>query len=600
MRLPPPKKRPKPERAELIDPQRDWEPYAHPAAIGLLMILGALYAAMFFGHFVFPNSDFCSFLEIGKAWIHFELPYTMKRGPIFSIITATVGLPFNRSDQYLFGAELYNACLLPLAMVLIYLIGRKAIGNAAVWVALLCGITPWMVRLTSEPLAELTIVTLTAATILCARSHLRWAFVFAMLTSITRWDLVAIIPAIAIVDILQHRKWTKTILLSAAAMIPFGIFMLITRWQLAGQPAGGAHYLQVLATDHKFELLADLNLYVQTVGSFFNAMLLQDQGGGRVIAWAGANHFVFWAGAVAIVTTFIAGTALAIARRRWEILTMLITAVPYVLVHSIYPYRLPRFCIPAAWMILFICAYGAIAGWDWLDSKYKVGRFNVVAQILLIAILFLWLIKLLDTFSFARRNCPAVYVLAIASCLITVAGFFVLQVLRRTKLSLAYGVMPLFLVMAVTSNAITTGFTMGDGKTDANFKTLSIWFLENAEKDDKLVTTMPGFLPIYTGLPQERFIHINSIAVKDANNFETFVHECQKRGITYIAWDSRLAGNRNDLYYKLWGLDRIEILGAPFLGKKVSTIGQCQLVKVLHEGNPKIAVYRVTPATLQK
>jgi len=205
------------------------------------------------------------------------------------------------------------------------------------------------------------------------------------------------------------------------------------------------------------------------------------------------------------------------------------------------------------------------------------------------------LIKIADTFTYARRNCPPVHTLAIAACAVTVVGFFVIQILRRVKFSLAYMVVPLFLVMAVTSNAVTTGFTMGDGKTDANFKTLGEWFLENAGKNEKLVTTMPGFLPIYTGLPQERFIHTGNIKVEDANSFGAFVNECRKLGVTYIAWDSRLAGNRNDLYYKLWGLDRIEILASPFLGKRVSTIGQCQLVKVLQEGNPKIAIYRIMP-----
>jgi hypothetical protein len=254
-----------------------------------------------------------------------------------------------------------------------------------------------------------------------------------------------------------------------------------------------------------------------------------------------------------------------------------------------------RFCIPAAWMILFICAYGAIAGWDWLDSKYKIRRFNIVAQIFLIFVFFFWLIKITETFTYARRNCPPIHTLAVAACVIAVAGFFALQLLRRVKFSLAYAVVPLFLAMAVTSNAITTGFIMGNGKTDANFKTLGQWFAENAGENEKLVTTMPGFLPVYTGLPQERFIHTGSIKVEDANNFAAFVNECRKRGIVYIAWDSRLAGNTNDLYYKLWGLDRIEILAAPFSGKKVSTIGQCRLVKILQEGNPKIAIYRIMP-----
>jgi len=137
---------------------------------------------------------------------------------------------------------------------------------------------------------------------------------------------------------------------------------------------------------------------------------------------------------------------------------------------------------------------------------------------------------------------------------------------------------------------------MGDGQGEINFKYLSQWFLENANADDKMLTTMPGVMPIYTGLPLERFAHTGSINPEDAKDFPAFVQACRKRNITLIAWDSRLAGRRNDRYYKLWGLNRIEILAAPLLGRNVGYIGPCKLVHTISKGFPKIAVYRIMPA----
>jgi len=46
----------------------------------------------------------------------------------------------------------------------------------------------------------------------------------------------------------------------------------------------------------------------------------------------------------------------------------------------------------------------------------------------------------------------------------------------------------------------------------------------------------------------------------------------------------------NDRYYKLWGLDRIQILGKP-----AEQIGPCKLVHVISEGSPGVAIYRIMP-----
>jgi hypothetical protein len=169
------------------------------------------------------------------------------------------------------------------------------------------------------------------------------------------------------------------------------------------------------------------------------------------------------------------------------------------------------------------------------------------------------------------------------------------QFVRRSRPDLGWLVVPAFLVLAVVSNGAGTGFLMGDGQSGANFKRLALWFLENADENDKMVTTMAGFMPVYSGLPQERFIHISGLKPEEAPGFEGFVQGCREKEITLIAWDSRLAGRRDDRYYKLWGLDRIEILGSPFMGRKVRRIGPCELIHVIATGSPKMAIYRIMP-----
>jgi hypothetical protein len=579
----------KPAPLDTIEPDYN-KRLAEYVAIGLLVALGLIYSLHFLGHFVFPNTDFAAFLQIGKQWLSFRIPYTMKRAPLFPLITVLAGQFLSTPDRYLFGTELYNALMLPTVMVLIYLIGREFLGRAAVWVALLAGISPWMVRMSSQPLAELTLVALFAATCLCIRSHIKWAYFFAMLGSISRWDMAGLLFAAALVDLIRNRKWSKTIIMTALASIPFGLCMFITWMQLRGQPEG-AHYIQVLAKDRTFELAADLHFYWQSICSFLNALVLESSPSGKAKSLEGFNSAVSTVTSLLLAIAFLGGSIAAVIKKRWDMIVMLLAGIPYVMVHAIYPYRLPRFCVPSAWAWLIISAYGTITFWRWFVGKQKPKFLIPVLQLIAAVIFVLWAVKILATLDYAqRRYCPVIERLALISSLVTVCGFLGLQLIRRRKPSMKWLIIPAFLVLSVVSNAATTGLTMGNGQSNANFKRLGLWFLKNAEKDDRMITTMPVWMWIYSGLPLERFEHTGNIKPLEAKDFPAFIQECRKRNITLIAWDSRLERKPDDLYYKLWGLDRIKILGNP-----AKQIGPCKLVHIIREGSPGVAVYRIMP-----
>jgi hypothetical protein len=462
---------PKPMKMPAIEPEHNQKP-AKYVAIGLLVVLGLIYSLHFLGHFVRPNPDFISFLQIGQQWLSFRIPYTMKRAPLFTLITVLAGQFSSAPDRYLFGTELYNALMLPTVMVLIYLIGREFLGRAAVWVALLACISPLMVRMSSQPLAELTLVAFFAATCLCIRSHIKWAYLFAMLGSISRWDMAGLIPAVALVDLIRNRKWTRTIIMTALASIPFGLCMIITWTQLRGQ-AGGAHYLQVLSKDRTFELAADLRFYRSNICSFLNALLLESSSSGQARSLDGLNSAVSTVTSLLLAIAFLGGSIAAVIKKRWEMIVMLLAGIPYVMVHAIYPFRLSRFCVPTAWAWLIISTYGTITFWRWFVGKQKPKFLIPVLQLIAAVIFILWAVKILATLGYVqKRYCPVIERLALISSLVTVVGFFGLQLLRRRKPSMKWLIIPAFLVLGVVSNAATTGLRMEDGQRDANFKRL--------------------------------------------------------------------------------------------------------------------------------
>jgi hypothetical protein len=564
------------------------------AAVCLLVAVGLIYSMHFFRYIVFPNSDYAAFLETGQSWLRFEIPSSMKRAPLFSIITAVLAGIFRFPEGGLFSSNLYNALMLPVAMVLIYFLGKRLIGNAAVWVAILAGIIPWMVRLSSESLAEMTMVVCLAATALAVQKDSRWAYLFAMLGSMARWDLGALLPAVALIDLIRHRKWLRTIILASVASIPFIICMIITYLQLRQSPPG-AHYLQVLSKEGQFELLVDLRLYWRSICSFVSAPLVSVMSDGRARPMQELNDLIFRLSAFLLAVFFLLGCVLTFVKKRWGLILLLAEAVPYVIVHAMYPYRLDRFCIPVAWAGMLIAAYGLISLWQWFEAKPKPKWIIPALQSAAIAIFVLWSIKAAQTLRLAGNVCPVIVQLVIISCVVCVVGFFVQQYIRHSKVTPGWFAVPAFMVLAIINSGTMTGFTMRDGQANANFRVLAQWFEKVAKDDEKIVTTMAGFGPLYTTLPRDRFIHTGAIDPKEAQTFDEFVQACYERGAVYIAWDSRLYGQNNDRYYKMWGLDRWNPLAAPLLGKRVTQIGRCRLVYLITEGTPKIAVWRILP-----
>ncbi|MFA5553548.1 MAG: hypothetical protein WCZ89_08245 [Phycisphaerae bacterium] len=564
------------------------------AEMVFLAAIGLLYSLHFLQHFVFPNSDFVSFLETGRKWLSFETPDVMKRAPLFSIITALLAEIFNYPGGSLLGTGIYNAIMLPVAMVLIYLIAKQFLGKAAVWTALLAGITPMMVYQSSDLLAEMTLIVLLAATAIAVGKNTRWAYVFAMLGSIARWDLVPLLAIVPLLDFIRTRKWLKPVLYTAAASIPFAFCMLITLSKYQAQ-ISGEHYLYILSDERSFELLKDLSFYSQIICSFFLAPILTVSNTSQAVPFEALNSAIYISCSTILAVTVLGGILLAFLKKQWALITLILAAIPYIAVHSFYPFHIMRFSVPFAWVGLLLAAYSLIIFWQWFRSLKKPIFIEPALKILGAILFAVWAVKIYETLGYANKQCPIILRLAIISCIVIIFSFFILEFLRRAKPSLSWLTIPSFFLLAVFSNASSTGFLMRDGQNDASFKQLMINFRTYAKPSDKLLTTMAGFGPVFTNLPQDRFVHISLISPDEAKDFDEFIAKCRELGVTLIAWDSRLYNKVNDRYHKIWGMDRWDALSAPYLGQRVTRIGPCVLVDVIADRWPVILVYRIMP-----
>jgi hypothetical protein len=589
---------------ELSADSRDNQVLVYYVGLFLVAVIGLVYALNFVGHFAFPNSDFTTFVDTGKTWLSGKIPDSMKRGPVFSMMTVFAGTLFSGPERYLTGTEWLNSLLLPVFMILVYLIAKEFLGKPiAVWTAILVGISPSVIYQSSQPLAEMTILVFFALAVLCIRIHIGLAYLFAVLCMLTRWDMAGVLVGVAVADIIKNRKWKRTLLLAALAAVPFAVCILITLKQLKGQ-SGGAHYLQVLSEERVFALPQDLKLYWSQIASFLAAPLLTHGPDGNIVEWTSLNTFIFIISSILISGCFLVGAAVGLIKKRPDFFAMLIPAIPYVLIHSVYPYRLARFCVPVAWVGTVCAFYGLLWFWQKINQKQSLRVICIVLSIPLFFTLLFWSLHLFETLKVAGNYCPPITRTFWIAFAITLPGVILMNYLADRKLRLSWLTLSAFCLLTLVSNAASTGFLMGKGDTDAGFISLARWYAKNATPSDRMITTMSSYMPLYSGKPENQFVHINAVG-SAAKSFEDFIRICRTQGITLIAWDSRLAGHRSDRYYKLWGLEYIEVLGAPYSSmpqdKKTQLFTQFQqqlnlsLVALIKDQTPVFAVYRLSP-----
>jgi hypothetical protein len=194
--------------------------------------------------------------------------------------------------------------------------GREMLGRpAALVAALLAGISPWMVRMSSEALVEMTLVTLFAGSVLCtARGRLEWAYVLAVLASPARWDMAGLIPAVALTDLMRNRRLLRTLAKAGLALTPLALCLAVTGMQLTGQDRG-THYLQVLAEERNVALWQDLHSHWEVILASVSTPPSRKAAGGFLILYQ-ATPVVLWLTALPLGLMFLWGSWLGVDRGR--------------------------------------------------------------------------------------------------------------------------------------------------------------------------------------------------------------------------------------------------------------------------------------------
>ena len=520
------------------------ENYVERFLLAALFAFGAYQSVLYFGCKVVPNPDFTVIARTGRELLSFQVPSSFKYAPVVGLLQAALSHLVGGQHPELAAGWLLNAILHPFSLVLLWLVGKKIVGASALWFAFIVIINHWVIYMLTDPIIETPLLFFSLATLYLILKRSNWSYVLASITTMVRYEGLALILAAFIMDLItvtDRRRRIRAFLYAALATIPLALWLLGTF--LTWKP-GTTHYLEVLFTkeyakgfaqsvEERTGILMHMRL-LWMVG--FRPLLMPYPGAGE----ASAEMLVKLNETVALAGFFF-GSIYGLLKRRWEILILLLFFVPYFLLHAFYPYPLQRFHSIIFWLAILLCLFGLQAAWRLVDGNGRVPRPLVSlfqAAIALIAVI--WLASLVPYMSkesaVSPKSVSLPYVAIALAAVIFAARLYVYKAgyLLREISILA------FVGLVIVSNQSTVVRLVGDGQQDKEFKLLADWFIANAKPGEKMAVYMVSVVKIFA--PK----HADSIVLlPKADSPDQFVKTCRDQNITYVVWATR-EGLRSD------------------------------------------------------
>ncbi len=558
----------------------------------LLLAFGVYQAVIYWGHKVVPHPDFTGFTAVGRQVLSLQMPADFKRVPLLGILQIFLGKITGGLNPDFTGAWLLNSIAHSLTAVLLWLVGRKIIGRAAFWFAVIAIINPWGLQLLTEAIAETPLLFFIWATLFLIFIRSKWAYLLAALASMIRYEGAALILCAFVLDMIEAKNKKERIqpfIFAAAALVPLVLWLAGTFFFEKGM--GTTHYFKFFTKEYRQQFVGDV---AAKTGFLKHADMLWQVGFYQLfLPWPRTSQdsaqSLMNLSKFLVLVSFLFGSVYGLLKRQWKILVLLLFIVPYFILHALYPFPVLRYHATIFAMVLLICIYGLQSFWNLINDRLKLPKGVTIAlQLILIITALIWSFGLvgflprLSQMSVASASLPYVSILVVLAALGVCFLIFKNDILKKISVLM-------LMILIIVSNQFAVAGLVGNGQSDIEFKYLADWYCQNAKSGEKLVSTMANLLasmaPQYTDdfIPIDRFSDVNSPA--------EFIGECYRKNITYVAWDSRIGLAPQDDYYKIWKMQNLSPL---YVGRN---IGPFQFITTLKANERRyIYVYRLRPA----
>ncbi len=557
----------------------------------ILFLFGVYQSVLFYGHQLVPNSDFPAFYEVGKALLSFELPGSFKRAPVTGILQNLLTPLMSGDYPELKAGWLLNAILYPFNGILFFLLAKHLIGKSAKWFALICLINPWVLYLMTDPIAETTLLFFILLTIYFIFRRSKWSYLFASIATMVRYECAILILAAFVIDIIYRKNRRECFIslgYSIAASIPLLLWMLGTYFH--SEP-GSLHYLSIFkqilsdsaneVPENKIGIRRHLDI-IWGVGYKNLTSIPLTSGKNLLGIVTGMNKIL-------AVVSFILGCGIALFRKNWKILVLMIFLFPYFIIHAYYPFPIPRFHIPSFWIVLLISIYGIHEGIKFVTGKITIPKGVIILlQLILTVLFFIWFITIIPNLKTCDRLCPKASMmpwLAIGAILLFSALLLIFKYKGIIKELCIVSMMSVMII----SNQVNVAVRLNTGTYDAEFKMLADWFRDEIHGREKLATTMVSVLNIY--LPSEMQKNLVNLREIKGENLLDYAAKLQEKDVKYVAWDLRIEKIVKESFYNLGHLNNLKELKSP------QNIGPYTFVRKIENGKNFVNIFRLEDVT---
>ncbi len=502
-----------------------------------LFAFGTYHSILYFGNNVVPNGDFPAFFRVGRELLSLQIPTSFKLAPVLGLMQNLLAYAAWGPTPGLTAGWLLNAILHPFSVVLLWLVGKRIVGRSAAWLAIIAAINPWRIYLLTEPIIETSFLFFILLTLYLILRRSRWAYLFAAITTMVRYEGAALIMAAFVADVIHkksRRDVAKAFGYSALAALPLAIWLIMTVLTWHG---GTSHYLSVLFSkeyakgftspvSNRTGLGLHLKLLWQTG---FQPLFIPYPGAG-----AGFADFIFKLSKTAGVAGFLLGCIFAVLKRRWEVLILVLFFLPYFLLHAYYPYPLTRFHSVIFWIALLIAWFGLQSAGESLARKALLPRqIRYAIYITLSIAAFAWFAALASYFADAAAISPVSASMPYAAILVT-AIIVISRILEQHHLFTRYLFTASLLCLVIASNQFMLVRLVGDGKQQIEFKQLGEWFADTGGPDEKLAVYMKGATQLFSGKNAQ-----NVVGFPKAESPKELAEQLREEGVTYVVWATR-------------------------------------------------------------
>ncbi len=522
--------------------------------------LGVWQSIVFFGYKPVPPVDFISIVRTGHEVLSLKMPTNFMRAPVVGMLQAGLSYVAGGPCPDLRAGWLLNALVHPCNLLLFWLVARRLVGSAAIWLTLVVAVNPYVVSMLVNPIVETTLIFFCLLSTYLILQRSRWRYAAVAAATMVRYEAAALVVAAFIVDMIESTDWrtrVRTVVYSAMTCVPLGLWLLGTAvtWR-----SNNEHYLGMMFAEKSRSAVqaaegtsGDISKHLESVWRVCILVTLKLP---RVLP-VGVVKAIWQVSKVVSGVGLLVGVVYGLVRRQRGLLILVLFFVPYVLVHVSWLFLEERHYVSVLWVAVLLCWVGLSGIRDvilkWLGP---CRRLDMVLQVGFAVLCVAGVVLMAGDLSVMHQEYPSLFGMAVVAMAVAVAVFAGRIAIYGRSLLTREVCAAAFVCVAIVSSHLTLGDVVGNGQGDMEFKLLARWYTEHAA-GEKMVTTMAAVTGLFAPEHAEDLVYMGTI---EANGAEAFAKRCREAGVAYVVWDSRLGLRPRHYSYPLLGLENIAAL----------------------------------------